>query len=43
MRNIIDRKGRVIRARARVEEAGTMLVKSSYVEVGSGRKSKINY
>jgi hypothetical protein len=44
VRNLIDRKGRVLRARARIEEAGSMLIKTTtYVESGSGRKSKINY
>jgi hypothetical protein len=44
VRNIIDRRPRVLRARARIEEASTHLIKTtSYIETGSARKSKLNY
>ena len=43
VRNLIDRKARVVKARAKVEEAGVHLTRTtSYVE-GSGRKSKLMY
>jgi hypothetical protein len=43
VRNLIDRKPRVLRARARIEEAGAHLMKTTYIESGSARKSKLNY
>ena len=44
MRNLIDRKNRVIKARGKIEEVGSHFARttSMYVE-GSGRKSKLMY
>ena len=42
VRNLIDRKVRVVRARAKIEEAGTLYTRSTVYE-GSGRKSKLMY
>lgn len=41
VRNIIDRRARVVKARARIEEAGNML-RTTQIE-GSARKSKLVY
>ena len=43
VRNLIDRKGRVLKARAKVENAGALLTKTTMYVDGSGRKSKLNY
>jgi len=43
VRNLIDRKGRVLKARAKVEDAGVMLTRTMVYSDGSARKSKINY
>lgn len=42
VRNLIDRKARVLKARNRVDEAGSLLSRTSHHE-GSGRKSKLMY
>lgn len=42
MRNLIDRRARVVKARAKVEEVGVMMTRSTGYE-GSGRKSKLMY
>ena len=41
VRNLIDRKARVIRVKARVDEAGGLLKTTNYE--ASTRKSKLNY
>lgn len=42
VRNLIDRKARVLKARAKVEDAGVMLTRTIVYD-GSARKSKLNY
>lgn len=42
VRNLIDRKVRVVKARAKVEDTGVMMTRSTGYE-GSGRKSKLGY
>ena len=44
MRNLIDRRARVVKARSRVEEAGAHFTRTTSVYVdNSGRKSKLMY
>ena len=44
VRNLIDRKTRVIKARAKIEDAGAMMTRTTlYAVEGSGRKSKLMY
>lgn len=42
VRNLIDRKARVLKARSKIEEASLMITRSTGYE-GSGRKSKLIY
>lgn len=42
VRNLIDRKARTLKARAKIEEASLMITRSTAYE-GSGRKSKLIY
>jgi hypothetical protein len=42
VRNLIDRKTRVLKARSKIEEAGVMMTRTTVYE-GSGRKSKLMY
>ena len=43
VRNLIDRKTRVIKARTRIEEVGNQTMTRATVYEGSGRKSKLMY
>ena len=43
VRNLIDRKGRVVKARARVEQAGVHFTRTTGYVDNSGRKSKLMY
>lgn len=42
VRHLVDRKARVMKARAKVEEVGVMMTRTNVYE-GSGRKSKLMY
>ena len=42
VRNLIDRKARVVKARAKIEDAGAMMTRTVIYE-GSGRKPKLMY
>ena len=42
VRNLIDRKHRVVKARVKIEDANVLVIKTTGYD-GSGRKSKLNY